>query len=143
MDIIMVIVFLIGSLAFFGQLIVTFKPKLGEKIGMIEKEDETHPVFYNFERGIARADIFLIWSAALAPILYFIENPNWPYFGIMGGTMLAYYSVLALFTRLAQKPGTMMGGNSYLRTVYINSAIWFIIGPTLVILSVMELKGGI
>ncbi len=143
-SIVIIFILLISLIAFIGQFISAVKPKLAAKLGVMEPESEVDPLFFAYEKAIALADLLVSWTLPVACILFFMNNSNWVYFGIIGGTIYFYYFGLITFSRLIMQNRKMrIGSSKDIRNAYIMAFLWGLSGLFMIFFSIITIKAGV
>ncbi len=120
-----IILTIISSIAYFGQLGAAFWPEIAVKWGLTEPEADVDPAFYADVRGEALWDAAILWTLPLAGILLIVNNPLWPYFGLSGGGMYLYFAGRGIVVRRRmQGRGIRIGTPETLKTIYIFLSLW-------------------
>jgi hypothetical protein len=79
-------------LAWGGQTASLFAPEAAAKLGLFENEAEVEPAFWADARGEVLWDFFTLWTLLVAGVLLIVDAAAWPYFGIAGGAIYAYFA---------------------------------------------------
>ncbi len=130
--------------AFGGQLLSVINWDLAVKLVIQEKESECDPFNIPNEKGIAVIDTLLSWAIPLACALYFINNSNWVYLGLIGGSIAVYQFGIMVFPRIfLQKYKMRIGSANSVKFVYIFAPLWGLAGLFMIIFSIMTIKSGV
>ncbi len=133
-----VVLFIISSIAYFGQAITVFWPETAVKLGLTEAKAGVDPTFYADVRGEAIWDTAVLWTLPAAGLLLVLNNPIWIYFGLAGGGMYLYFAGRGIVVRkVMQRRGIHVGTVHTLRMIYFFLALW---GVTAVITLVMAIS---
>ena len=120
-----VILTIISSLAWLGQVISLVNPALGEKLGLTELKAEVDPTFYADVRGEALWDALILWMLPLAGVLLVLNNPAWTYFGLVGGGMYIYFAGRGIVVRRTMgQRNIRIGKPDSLKMIYTFLALW-------------------
>jgi hypothetical protein len=120
-----VILTILSTLGWLGQLISAVNPPLGEKLGLTELEAEADPAFYADMRGEAFWDAVILWTLPVAGVLLVLNNPLWAYFGLVGGGMYLYFAGRGIVVRREmQRRGVRIGKPESLKTAYLFLTLW-------------------
>lgn len=120
-----VILFIISSIAYFGQAISAFWPETAARLGLAEAEADVDPTFYADGRGEAIWDTAVLWTLPLASLLLLLNNPAWVYFGLIGGGMYLYFAGRGMVVRkIMQRRGIRIGSPQSLKMATIFLALW-------------------
>lgn len=120
-----VILIIISSLGWLGQVISAANPILAAKLGLIEPEADVDPSFYADVRGEAYWDAVILWTLPVAGVLLLLNNTAWVYFGLVGGGMYLYFAGRGIVVRrLMQQHGIRIGKPDSLKVIYIFLALW-------------------
>ena len=87
-----IILTILSSIGYFGQVISAFWPETAAKLGLTEAEADVDPTFYADMRGEAFWDTAILWTLPVAGVLLMLNNPLWAYFGLVGGGMYLYFA---------------------------------------------------
>lgn len=132
-----VVLFIISSIAYFGQAISTFWPETAVRLGLTEAEADVDPTFYADVRGEAIWDTAVLWTLPVAGVLLLLNNPVWVYFGLAGGGMYLYFAGRGIVVRrVMQRSGVRFWTPQTLRVIYFFLALW---GVTAVITIIMAI----
>jgi len=119
------IVILLGLLCWGGQTISWLAPGAAERWSLTEGEQTVEPVYFRDIRGEALWDALTLWTMPVAGILLVSDNPAWPYFGLIGGGMYAYFSGRGIVVRLGmQRHGFRIGAPANVTIGYAFLAVW-------------------
>lgn len=131
------VLFIISSIAYFGQAISTFWPETAVRLGLTEAEADVDPTFYADVRGEAIWDTAVLWTLPVAGVLLLLNNPVWVYFGLVGGGMYLYFAGRGIVVRrVMQRRGVRFWTPQTLRVIYFFLALW---GVTAVITIIMAI----
>ena len=120
-----VILFIVTSVGYFGQLISAHRPKTATRLGLMEAQAEVDPTFFANVRGEAYWDSASLWALLLAGILLVLNHPAWPVLGLVGGGMYLYFAGRGIVVRREmQAQGIPIGNPENLRVNYAFLAIW-------------------
>ncbi len=132
-----IVLIIAGLICWLGQVITTLSPKHAVRLGLVEPESDVEPVFAADSRGEAIWDSLITWTLPVAGILLTLENPYWPYFGLVGGGMYLYFSGRGIAVRvLMRRRGLRIGAQGDIKTVYIFLASWGIIAIVTIFMAV-------
>ena len=135
-----VILFTISSIGFLGQVISAVWPDTAVKLGLIEPEADVDPAFYADVRGEAVWDLLILWLLPAAGILLLLNNPIWPYFGLVGGGMYLYFAGRGIVVRKTmQRQGIRIGSPDSLRVVFIFLTLWGLAAVITIVLAIVAL----
>ena len=97
-------------LCWLAQVINALSPTLAARFGLAEPEADVDHTFYVDGRGEAIWDALILWTLPVAGILLLLDNPWWPYFGLVGGGMYLYFAGRLLMVRtMMQRHGIRIG----------------------------------
>jgi hypothetical protein len=123
-----------------GQAVSWLAPATAVKLTLMEGEDTVEPVYYADVRGEARWDTLTLWTMLVAGALLMINNPAWPYFGLVGGGMYLYFAGRGISTRLImQRRGHRIGALQNVRVGYAFLTVWGIMALITIIAAVVAL----
>jgi len=132
-----VVLTIISSLGWIGQMITAINPLLAARLGLTELESDVDPTFYADVRGEAFWDTAILWTLPAAGVLLLLDNPNWVYFGLIGGGMYLYFAGRGIVVRRTmQRNAIQIGSADTLKMGYIFLSIW---GLTAIITIVMAI----
>ncbi len=132
----------VGLLCWIGQSLVFITPHAAEKLGLVEPKDDMDEGFYIIEaKSIALNDLLLTWTLPLSGLLMILENPLWPYFGLIGGGIYLYFSGYIILSRIfLNKNNKKIGSSSSVTTAYIFGVIWTLSALLMIGLSYQKLS---
>lgn len=120
-----VILTILSSIGYFGQVISAFWPEAATKLGLTEAESAVDPTFYADMRGEAFWDAAILWTLPVAGVLLILTNPLWTYFGLVGGGMYLYFAGRGIIVRrVMQKRNVHIGTLDSLKVAYTFLALW-------------------
>ena len=129
-------------IAWAGQVIYAFSPRLGAKLGVGEAEFDVDTIFYIDARGEAIWDSTIIWTLPVAGILLMFNNPFWAYFGLVGGGSYLYLAGRNLITRsMLQRRGIRIGSANNIRIANLFIALWALVAVITILKSISDLGG--
>ena len=82
------VVCLVVTLLYIGQLISTVNFALAQRLGLQEKATRADPLFSRLEANAARWDLLSLWPVPLFGLLILFDHPWWPYLGLIAGGLL-------------------------------------------------------
>lgn len=137
-----VIVVLVGLIAWVGQSFSFIVPSLATKFGLLEPQEEMDETLYIIEaKALSLNDMLLTWTLPLSGVLMLLNNPLWPYFGLIGGGIYLYFSGMIVLSRIYLKSvGKKIGGPSAVTAAYAFSAVWVLVTLMMIIMSISELS---
>ncbi len=136
-----VILFIISSIAFFGQAITAFWPGTATKLGLTEPEADVDPTFYVDVRGEAYWDTAVLWMLPVAGVLLVLKSPVWVYFGLIGGGMFLYFAGRGIVVRrMMQRCGVRIGLPGTLRVVSVFLTLWGLAAVITIIMAITTLS---
>lgn len=134
-----VILFIISSIGYLGQLISAFWPETAVKLGLTEAQVEVDPTFYVDVRGEAYWDTVILWPLPAAGLLLILNNPIWVYFGLVGGGMYLYFAGRGIVTRfMMQRRGIRIGRPETLKVVTIFLTLWGLAALITIIMAIFS-----
>ncbi len=123
------VVVVLSALAWGGQAISWFAPRTAVRLSLTEAEDAVEPTFQADVRGEALWDTLTLWVTIVAGVLLVAGNAAWPYFGLAGGAVYAYFAGRGLVTRRTmQRRGLRIGTDQNVRLGYLLLATWGAMG---------------
>jgi len=132
--------FVISFIGFIGQAITAVWPLTAVKLGLTEPEADVDPTFYLDVRGEAFWDSLILWVLPVAGLLLLLNNPIWPYFGLVGGGMYLYFAGRGIVVRrMMQRRGIRIGSPKSLRMIFAFLALWGLAALITIILAIAAL----
>lgn len=136
-----VVMIALGALAWGGQTLAWLAPTLATRWGLTEAEQEVEPVYHADIRGEARIDAFTLWTMLVAGVLLVLDHEAWPYFGLVGGGMYAYFAGRGVSTRLEmQHDGFRIGSPQGIRVAYAFLVAWGVLALVTIAAAVAVLR---
>jgi hypothetical protein len=136
-----VILFIISSIDYFGQLVSALWPATAEKLGLTEPQVDVDPTFHADVRGEAYWDSVILWTLPVAGVLLVLNNPLWAYFGLIGGGMYLYFAGRGIMVRrVMQRRGIRIGKPDSLRVGYIFLALWGLAAVIMIVMAIAVLS---
>lgn len=128
-------------IAWVGQTIIAFSPKLGAKLGVGEAESDVDPTYYIDARGEAIWDSLIIWILPVSGILLMFNNPLWVYFALVGGGSYLYFAGRIISTRIMmQRHGIRIGTPTNIRISYLFVSLWALAAITTIIMAIATIN---
>jgi hypothetical protein len=135
-----IILFIISSIGYFGQVISAFWPGTATKLGLTEAEADVDPTFYADVRGEAFWDTAILWTLPVAGVLLVLNSPVWAIFGLVGGGMYLYFAGRGIAVRrLMQRRGIQIGTPETLKVVYVFLTLWGLAAIITIVLAIADL----
>ena len=135
-----VILIIISSIGYFGQLISAFWPGTAEKLGLTEPKSDVDPTFHADIRGEAFWDTAILWTLPIAGVLLVLNNPIWIYFGLVGGGIYLYFAGRGIIVRrVMQGQGIRIGKPDTLRAGYIFLFLWGLAAVITIFMAIVAL----
>ncbi len=136
-----VLVIVLGLICWLGQTLVVFAPRVAEKLGVGEPEEELDRSMYLFERysqGIP--DILLTWTLPASALLMLLDYEHWPILALVGGGVYLYFPGVFSITRIVLKrEGFRVGSPGSQVTAYVFGALWTLSAITMIVLAIAEI----
>ena len=127
-------------LCWLGQVINASLPTLAARLGLAESESDVDPTFFVDGRGEAAWDALSAWTLPVAGILLLLNSPWWPYFGLVGGGMYAYFAGRGLVVRLTmERRGIRIGKPETVKLYNAVLTLWGLIAIVTIIMAVAAL----
>jgi len=131
---------ILSSIAYFGQVISAFWPETAARLGLTEAEGDVDSTFYADMRGEALWDTVILWTLPVAGVLLMLNNPMWAYFGLVGGSMYLYFAGRGILARrVMQGGGLQIGSPESLKVAYIFLALWGLAAAITIVMAIMAL----
>jgi hypothetical protein len=135
-----VILFIIASIGYFGQVISAFWPGTATKLGLTEPEGDVDPTFYADMRGEAYWDTAILWTLPVAGVLLVLNSPVWAYFGLVGGGMYLYFAGRGIVVRrVMERRGIRIGTPETVKVAYIFLSLWGLAAVITIVLAIAAL----
>ena len=136
-----IILTILSSIAYFGQMITAFWPTTAVKLGVAESETDVDSTFYADVRGEAFWDTAILWTLPVSGILLIFNNPLWLYFGLVGGGMYLYFAGRGIVVRrVMQQRSIRIGLKQNLKVANIFLALWGLAAAVTIILAIAALS---
>lgn len=135
-----IVVVLLSTLAWGGQIIAWLAPDLAVRLTVMESKDNVEPTYWADIRGEAPFDFVTLWTMVVAGVLLVFDQSAWAYFGLVGGGMYVYFAGRGIFTRVAmQRSGFRVGTDANLRIGYVMLGVWGAMGLITIAAAVVAL----
>lgn len=135
-----IILTLLSSIAYFGQVLSAFWPETAAKLGLTEAEGDVDSTFYADMRGEAFWDTVILWTLPVAGVLLMLNNPMWAYFGLVGGGMYLYFAGRGILARrVMQDHGLQIGSPASLKAAYIFLTLWGLAAIITIVMAIAAL----
>ena len=135
-----IILFIISSIGYVGQVISAIWPETGVKLGLTEAEADVDPAFYADIRGEAFWDTVILWTLPAAGILLALNNPLWAYFGLVGGGIYLYFAGRGIIVRrVMQRRGIRIGEPGSLKVALTFLTLWGLAAVITIIMAIAAL----
>lgn len=135
-----IILFVISSIGYFGQVVSTFWPNQAAKLGLMDVESDVDPTFFADGRGEAYWDSAVLWTLPLAGLLLVFDSQYWVYFGLIGGGMYLYFAGRGIVVRNVMRHRSIrIGQPESLTVAYIFLAIWGLVAAITIGMAVSTL----
>jgi hypothetical protein len=137
-----ILVIIVGLIAWIGQTLAFLTPSLAVRFGVLEPQEEIDPTLYILEsKAEGLTDMLLSWTLPASGLLMLLEQPLWPYLGLIGGGVYLYFAgVITLSRVFLKRRGKKVGRPASERAVYVFSAIWASSALTMIALAALELS---
>jgi hypothetical protein len=123
-----------------GQIIISFSPKIAEKINIIEPESNVDKTFFLDMRGSAVWDAIILWTLPFPGILLIINNSLWTYFGLIGGGMYLYFVGRTIVSNLSLHRNEInIGRSKKLKVKLLILTLWGIVALVTIIMALEKL----
>jgi len=127
-------------LCWLGQVVNATAPKFAARIGLAEPEADVDRTYFLDGRGEAIWDALILWTLPVAGVLLLINNPNWAYFGLVGGGMYLYFAGRGLVVRqVLGRQGIAIGQPQTLKLYNVVLFLWGLIAVITIIMAVAAL----
>ncbi len=135
-----VILTILSSIGYFGQVISSFWPEAATKLGLTEAESAVDPTFYADMRGEAFWDTAILWTLPVAGVLLILNSPLWAYFGLVGGGMYLYFAGRSIIVRrVMQHRNIHIGTLDSLKVAYIFLVLWGLAAVITIVMAIAAL----
>ena len=136
-----VILLIISSIGYFGQVITAFWPGTAARLGLTEPETDVDSTFYADVRGEAFWDTVVLWMLPVAGLLLVINNPVWVYFGLVGSGMYLYFAGRGIVVRREmQRRGIRIGDSGNLKVANVFLTLWGLAAVITIVIAIAELS---
>lgn len=131
---------ILSSIGYFGQVITAFWPDTAARLGLTEPESEVDPAFFADVRGEAFWDTVILWTLPVAGVLLILNSSLWPYFGLVGSGMYLYFSGRGIVVRKEmQRRGIRIGTDDALKVAYVFLTLWGLAAVITIIMAIAVL----
>jgi hypothetical protein len=138
-----IVVVALSLLCWLGQTISWFAPAKAVELSLMEAEEAVDPAFFADVRGEAGWDAMTLWTMVVAGTLMLFDQAAWPYFGLVGGGMYAYFAGRGILVRMAmRRRGLRIGSAANVRVGLTFLAIWGAMAVVVIVASINELRNG-
>ena len=135
-----IILTVLSSIGYFGQVITAFWPETASRLGLTEPERDVDPTFYADVRGEAFWDTAILWTLPVAGVLLLLNNPLWVYFGLVGGGMYLYFAGRGIVVRKnMQLRGIRIGTPETLKVADIFLTLWGLAAAITIVMAIAAL----
>ena len=132
----------IALLCWGGQTIAWVAPRRGVRWHLIESPDDVEPMYWADIRGEGLWDACTLWTMVAAGMLLTVDNPAWPYFGLVGGGMYVYFAGRGIATRRYMvRGGFRVGLPADLKVAMTALAMWGVMGLAVIVAAANTLAG--
>ena len=136
------VVLLLSSLCWLGQVVSSIAPDLAVRLGLQEADDAVEPVYAADGRGEAAWDALTLWTMAVAGLLLVLDEPAWAYLGLVGGGTYAYFAGRGILTRMTMlRRGFEVGTDANVRRAFAFLTIWGVMALITIVVAVADLRG--
>ena len=137
-----ILVIIVGLIAWIGQTLAFLTPSLAVRFRVLEPQEEIDPTLYVLEsKAEGLTDMLLSWTLPASGLLMLLEQPLWPYLGLIGGGVYLYFAGVITLSRVFLKRwGKKVGRPASERAVYVFGAIWASSALTMIALAAIELS---
>lgn len=132
-----ILIIVVGLICWLGQSLSIIAPNMALKLGLLDPKEDMDETLYIIEsKALGLNDLLLTWTLPAAGFLMIVNNPLWPYLGMVGGGIYLYFSGFIIFTRIyLKREGKKVGSTSAEKTAYIFSLLWILASLTMLVLS--------
>ena len=136
-----IILTILSSIGYFGQVITAFWPDTAARLGLTEPESEVDPAFFADVRGEAFWDTAILWTLPVAGVLLILNSSLWPYFGLVGGGMYLYFAGRGILVRKEmQRRGIRIGTDDALKVAYVFLTLWGLAAVITIVMAIAALR---
>jgi len=131
-----------GLICWAGQTLSYLAPGFATRFGLLEQKEEMDETLYIIEaKALCLNDMLLTWTLPLSGVLLLLDNPFWPYLGLIGGGIYLYFSGLIVFSRIyLGHEGKKVGALSNVRVAYVFALVWVLASVSMIMLSYAKLS---
>jgi hypothetical protein len=138
-----VVVTVLSSLCWVGQLLSFFAPEAAGRYGLAEREAEVEPAFWADARGEALWDSLTLWPMVVAGVLLVAGLDAWAYFGLVGGGAYVYFAGRGVAVRLTMRRlDVRIGTPGSVRVGLIALSVWGVMAAVTIVAAIVALAGG-
>ena len=135
-----IILTILSSIGYFGQVITAFWPEVATKLDLTEPESDVDPTYYADVRGESFWDTAILWVLPVAGVLLILNNPLWIYFGLIGGGMYLYFAGRGIIVRMEmQRRGILIGKPKTQKLSYLFLALWGLAAFITIVLAIVAI----
>lgn len=135
-----IILTILSSIGYFGQVITALKPELAANLGVAESETDVDSTFFADVRGEAIWDAIILWMLPVAGVLLIFNNPIWVYFGLVGGGMYLYFAGRGIIVRkVMQRRSIPIGTSENLKLGNIFLVLWGMAAVITIVMAIAAL----
>jgi hypothetical protein len=135
-----IILTILSSIGYFGQVITAFWPDTAARLGLTEPESDVDPAFFADVRGEAIWDTAILWALPVAGVLLILNSSLWPYFGLVGGGMYLYFAGRGIVARKEmQRRGIRIGTDDALNIAYVFLTLWGLAAVITIVMAIVVL----
>ena len=142
MTILGILIVVLGLICWLGQTLVVFAPRVAEKLGVGEPEEELDRSMYLFERysqGIP--DVLLTWILPASALMMLLDYEHWPILALIGGGVYLYFPSVFSITRIVLKrDGLKVGSPASQATAYVFGALWTLSAIYMIVIAIAEIS---
>ena len=136
-----IILTILSSIGYFGQVITAFWPDTAARLGLTEPESEVDPAFFADVHGEAIWDTAILWTLPVSGVLLILNSSLWPYFGLVGGGMYLYFAGRGIVARKEmQRRGIRIGTDDALKVAHVFLTLWGLAAVITIVMAIAALR---
>lgn len=136
-----VVIVVLSGVCWGGQVISVVAPDTAARWGLQEAERDVDPAFAADGRGEALWDLVTLWTMPLAGVLLVLDNPSWPYFGLVGGGTYLYFAGRGVTARVVmRRRGIRIGSADNVRIGLLALTVWGLMAVITIVAAVVALE---
>lgn len=137
------VVIVLSMMCWGGQVLTWLAPDAAIRWGFSEAEHDVEPAFWADVRAEALWDSLALWPMTVAGILLLVDQPAWPYFGLVGGGGYVYFAGRGIAARIVmRRSGLRIGSAHSVAIGLVALAVWGAMAAGVIVAAITALAGG-